>query len=327
MNKQTFTILSIILLFFYGLGGLMIVGFNLLKPEKIVETKIKSEIETKVKEFKEELPKLKIVNSEKPRTLFVPPEFEYNSWAYYLNNINPDKIKAGSSDLVIIDTQQDKITFSKEQVEMMKVKPNGSKRHVFAYVSLGDAENYRQYWKKEWAKKKPVWIGTESKIWKGNYDVTNLMTPEWIDISKSIIDEVVSYGYDGILIAGLKDTNKTTIKYLEEMVAYAKSKKSELKILVQDLDSLAGNSSFVSVIDGVVKQGLVYSELSNGPKGKKNPEAKFRKSLNNLILLKTKEKDVFVVEYVSGPKWEESNKIITENKFLGLSAPLRLNMD
>lgn len=329
MNKQTFTVLTIILLFLYGIGGLLVLGYKSLKPEKIIETKIVSKIESEVKKIKEEIPNLKIINDSKPRTLIVPTEIEYNTWAYYLNNINPEKIKNSSVDLVIIDTQKDRISFSKEQVDLMKTKPNtaGDKRHVFAYVSFGDAENYRQYWKKEWSKKKPTWVGLESKIWKGNYDISNLLAPEWIEISKSIIDDVVETGYDGILISGLKDTNKTTLKYLEEVVAYAKSKKSDIKILVQDLDSFAGNSTFISLIDGIVKQGLVYSEFSNGATGRKNPESKFRKSLNNLILLKSKEKDVFVVEYVNGKKWEEANKVIIENKFLGLSSTLRLIMD
>jgi cysteinyl-tRNA synthetase len=329
MNKQTFTILSIVMIFLYVCAGLGVVGYKLITPknviERAIEKEIKETVETKKEEIIKAIPKLKIVNDSKPRTLALDAPIEYKSWLYYLNDIQLYKIGTTTVDLAIIETQKDRILFSKDQIDKLKVKSDGSNRHIFAYLSLGDAENYRGYWKKEWNKKKPSWLGNESKIWKGNHDVTNLMSDEWLEISKGMVDEVINSGYDGILISGLKDTNKNTLKFLQEITSYIKSKNENIKIFVQDIESFASNDAFVSMIDGVVKQGLVYSELSNGLTGRKNIETKIKTTVNNLNLLKSKEKDVLVVEYVSGKKWEEAKKIIEDNKFIGLSAPIRLN--
>ena len=32
----------------------------------------------------------------------------------------------------------------------LRVKPDGSRRVVLSYLSIGEAENYRYYWNKSW---------------------------------------------------------------------------------------------------------------------------------------------------------------------------------
>jgi hypothetical protein len=45
----------------------------------------------------------------------------------------------------------------------MKRKPDGSRRLITAYLSVGETENYRYYWKPQWSKQRPAWIGKENK--------------------------------------------------------------------------------------------------------------------------------------------------------------------
>jgi len=100
--------------------------------------------------------------------------------------------------------------FTKEQIEELKIKDNGGKRIVIAYLSIGEAENYRFYWKKKWNKKKPKWIIKENENWEGNY-IVKYWSPEWKNIIKEYQKKLDEIGVDGYLL----DT-VDTYQYFEE---------------------------------------------------------------------------------------------------------------
>ncbi|MDX1349247.1 MAG: endo alpha-1,4 polygalactosaminidase, partial [Putridiphycobacter sp.] len=90
-------------------------------------------------------------------------------------------LDATNYDVFIIDLfDSDDNAISAADIAKLQTKPNGAKRLVLAYMSIGEAENYRYYWKKEWVKRKtePDWIYEENKNWKGNYKVFYWM-PDW----------------------------------------------------------------------------------------------------------------------------------------------------
>ena len=68
---------------------------------------------------------------------------------------------------------------------------------LIAYVSIGEAENYRSYWE---GVKGAEWIIGENPNWKGNYYV-DVRNPGW---RRLIIDEVIAgavkKGFDGIFM-------------------------------------------------------------------------------------------------------------------------------
>ena len=52
-------------------------------------------------------------------------------------------LKNTNYDLLLIEVSHNNIFFTKEQIEELKIKHNGGKRIVIAYLSIGEAENYR----------------------------------------------------------------------------------------------------------------------------------------------------------------------------------------
>mgnify|MGYP001679623872 FL=1 len=113
-------------------------------------------------------------------------------------------------DLLLIEVSHNNIFFTKEQIEELKIKDNGGKRIVIAYLSIGEAEDYRFYWKKKWNKKKPNWIVKENENWEGNY-IVKYWSPEWKDIIKEYQKKLDEIGVDGYLL----DT-VDTYQYFEE---------------------------------------------------------------------------------------------------------------
>jgi cysteinyl-tRNA synthetase len=95
--------------------------------------------------------------------------------------------------------------FSPSAIAKLQTKPNGAKRIVLAYMSIGEAEDYRYYWKKEWEKRKtePAWIFDENKNWKGNYKVFYWMAG-WQKIiygtSEAYLDKILNAGFDGVYL-------------------------------------------------------------------------------------------------------------------------------
>ena len=71
-----------------------------------------------------------------------------HSWAFQLQNVDPVEIKLSPYDLIVIDYGFDRrnaTAFPREVVNLMRSKPDGKKRLLFAYLSVGEAESYRYY--------------------------------------------------------------------------------------------------------------------------------------------------------------------------------------
>lgn len=124
----------------------------------------------------------------------------------FLYILNPNKfknkkeyynaLKNTNYDLIIIDPSFNGEFFSKSEIERLKYKKSGEKRLLIAYFSIGEAENYREYWEKEWDKELPNWIVKENENWEGNY-IVKYWSAEWKEIIKKYQDKLDEIGVDG----------------------------------------------------------------------------------------------------------------------------------
>lgn len=134
-----------------------------------------------------------------------------NSWGYQLQGRNGRRLKASDfasskADLLVIDYSDGSKPWSRKDIEAIQRKPDGSRRIVLAYFSIGEAEDYRFYWKKSWKKNKPAFLAKANKDWGGNYKVRYWMK-EWQDIiigsdedEDSYLDQIVAAGFDGVYL-------------------------------------------------------------------------------------------------------------------------------
>lgn len=124
----------------------------------------------------------------------------------FLYLLNPSKfnskdeylraLKSSEYDLLIIEPTLNGSFFTKDEIEQLKYKKNGSRRLVIAYFSIGEAEDYRFYWEKSWSKKLPDWIVEENENWEGNY-IVKYWSKEWQEIVKEYQRRLESIGVDG----------------------------------------------------------------------------------------------------------------------------------
>ena len=112
-------------------------------------------------------------------------------------------LQRSNYDLLIIDAFYHGELLTAEEIAKLKVKPNGKRRLVYSYLSTGEAEDYRYYWKNEYKKNPPDWLEEANEDWEGNYKV-EYWHPEWKAIlyqgKDSYLNKLLACGYDGAFL-------------------------------------------------------------------------------------------------------------------------------
>lgn len=106
-------------------------------------------------------------------------------------------------DIIIIDLFFDGFALNSSDVRSLKQKASGGKRLVIAYMSIGEAEDYRYYWRAKWNANSPFWLGDENPNWQGNYKV-RYWEREWQEIitgnNDSYVQKIIDAGFDGVYL-------------------------------------------------------------------------------------------------------------------------------
>lgn len=110
-----------------------------------------------------------------------------------------ETVCATNYDLVIMDLFLNEEEFSADEIEQLHKKANGGKRMVIAYMSIGEAEDYRYYWQAEWKRGNPSWLDKENPKWKGNYKV-KYWNAEWQEIIFDYLSRITNAGFDGVYL-------------------------------------------------------------------------------------------------------------------------------
>lgn len=88
-------------------------------------------------------------------------------------------------------------------VRALQRKPAGSRRIVIAYLNIGQAEDYRSYWRKGWRLGSPSWIlARDPDGWKGNFPVA-YWKPAWQDLiagGDGLLASIAALGFDGVYL-------------------------------------------------------------------------------------------------------------------------------
>ncbi|HUX11402.1 MAG TPA: MJ1477/TM1410 family putative glycoside hydrolase [Spirochaetia bacterium] len=233
-------------------------------------------------------------------------------WAFWLANIDPVEVASSPFDMVVIDYSADgsgQKAFSTQQVERMQRKPDGGRRIVIAYLSIGEAEEYRYYWKPWWKLIRPSWLERENPNWKGNYKV-RFWQKGWQQIifgsSNAYLDRIVAAGFDGVLLdvvdafehfgPSRPEAGDDMIDFVTAISDYAKSRRPGFLVIPQNGEQLTAEPRYVAVIDAIEKEDLFYGLQGDGMRNSRE-ETTFSRDL--LDRVKQAGKPVFTVDYAS----------------------------
>jgi len=250
------------------------------------------------------------------------------------------KLKSCDRDWVVLDA-----VFNSE-TPWMREDLDGSRggkkdRKMIAYISIGEAEEYRRYWLKEWGGKgklsavAPSWLGVENPEWKGNYRV-KYWQPEWQKLMLAAIDAAMACGFDGVyldIVDGFQTFEQVGKTYLDDrpnpetkqsyrrdmvdwvkaIAVRARAKNPAALVIPQNGSELLVHADFVAAISAIGIEDL-FTE-GNRLQTKSHTQA----VSGHLKKPDAVKKPVLLVEYpTTGERQALSKKLAKENGMIWL---------
>ena len=84
------------------------------------------------------------------------------TWMYQLQELNEDgavdRLAESPYDMLVLEPGHNFSKYPYDTPAMVKrllKRPDGGRRLLLAYIDIGQAEDYRDYWKKNWRAPKP----------------------------------------------------------------------------------------------------------------------------------------------------------------------------
>lgn len=190
----------------------------------------------------------------------------YVLFHYQLQGVTYDSLKDLNADVIVIDPDDAELT--KEEVSSLGQEG----KLVLAYLSIGEAEDYRDYWQSSWKPGNPEFLDRENPEWKGNYKVKYWL-PEWQAIILNKSEKISEEGYDGayldIIDAYGYYEDKGRGSAAEEMIDFVKAVKNraathnpDFIVVPQNSPELYSYPDYAATIAGFGKEDTWYSDNS-----------------------------------------------------------------
>jgi cysteinyl-tRNA synthetase, unknown class len=257
-------------------------------------------------------------------TSTVNPLAEVNDFLYQLQNLDLTAIGDTAYDLVVMDYSadgDDASAFTAGQLSTLKNSPGGDKI-VLAYMSIGEAENYRFYWQDGWTTGTPSWLDAENPDWGGNYKV-HYWDPAWQTIIFSYTDRLLDAGFDGAYLDIIDayeyyaDQGRTTAAqdmadFVAAIRAHARASDPDFYIFPQNAPELADEmTGYLNNVDGIGQEDIYYGYDDDDVM---TPEGVTAEMEGYLDLFKNAGKLVLTVDYAATPSniddaWGDENRL------------------
>jgi uncharacterized protein (TIGR01370 family) len=188
-----------------------------------------------------------------------------------------------------------------------------------AYVSLGEAEDYRSYWPRIQG---ALFLGPENPEWKGNYAV-DVRNPVWRDlIIGQVIPEIVERGFHGIFLDTLDTASdlesQDPVRYggsMNAMAGFVRDiHKAYPRLLLISNNGFSILSKIAPYLSGVLAESIHMEHAGGGYRRVSPPDRNFKTAILSDVS-RAYHLPVFIVDYAakndsSGRAWclESSRK-------------------
>jgi cysteinyl-tRNA synthetase, unknown class len=238
------------------------------------------------------------------------------TWDYQLRRLDVAAAAGRPSDMIVVEAGNGGDgtgVRDAADVAQLRIKPDGGRRLVIAYLSIGEAEDYRAYWQPAWRETPPAWLIGENCRWPRNYLVRFWM-PEWqalmIGSANSALARVIELGFDGVYLdrvdvyqdavdLGLiksSPARAAMIQFVRDLSARAKALRTDFKVIVQNAEELLDSKSYRAAIDAVAKEDLLHGLKGTGVRNAASDISDSREALKRL---RADGKPVFAIEYLT----------------------------
>jgi len=241
-----------------------------------------------------------------------PPALcEVDDFLYQLQNLNLAAIGNTKYDLVVMDYSSDGSEageFAASQVAALKRSPGGGKI-VLAYMSIGEAEDYRFYWQDGWRPGNPAWLDSENPDWPGNYKV-RYWHSGWQTIIFAYTDRLLNAGFDGAYLdiidayeyytdQGHATAAQEMVAFVAAIAAHARARDPDFHIFPQNAPQLAALiPTYLNAVSGIGQEDLYYGYEADD---EMTPPPVTTELEGYLDLFKAAGKPVLTIDYATTP--------------------------
>ncbi|MEQ1649440.1 MAG: endo alpha-1,4 polygalactosaminidase [Hyphomicrobiaceae bacterium] len=267
------------------------------------------------------------------------------SWGYQLNGATIDALANSPYDLLVVDGTTGLASgkpFTPDEVNRLKRKPDGSRRIVISYLSVGEAEDYRpEYFAKEYMEEEaPDWLMQENPDWKGNR-IIQFCSEGWQktmlgdDKGRSLYDSItpspanrlIELGFDGVYLDRVDvyeeikkqcpDGEAKMVDFVVRLANHTRKSNPHFMVIQQNAEDLLKHPRLVKAIDGMGKESLFYGwgggDASNS--AKTNAATSIKWSVDRLNMAKNAGRAIFVIDYTSSRA--NADSAVKRNRELG----------
>jgi cysteinyl-tRNA synthetase len=233
----------------------------------------------------------------------------HDDFAYQLQGYQFDRIRDSGFSLFVVDVGL--AGNSAERLEELRNVYPGN-RKVLCYLSIGEAEDYRSYWKSDWKTSPPSFLDEANQRWKGNYKVKYWL-PEWQQLvygsEESLLDEIIALGFDGVYLdivdayqyyeeRGRENAAAEMVEFVMDMARYARRKNPDFGVFPQNAEELGTLfPEYLKSVDGIGVEDLFYG---NPLPGEVSPIEWAEERIETLLRWKEAGKLVLTVDYALG---------------------------
>lgn len=248
------------------------------------------------------------------------------SWAYQLQNADPVSLAASRCHVVVMDYSRDGTeagAYSAQEIQLIK----DAGKIALCYLSIGEAESYRFYWKTWWKPGNPFWLGPVNPDWPGNYKV-RYWDPQWWRIAlKPYLHRIMAAGFSGVYLdivdaywywhedhrLSLDFTSREMVELVTKIATYARAGRPGFVVCPQNGESIIDDvpsgdlrTGYLDVIDAIGVEDLFYHY---------GDPADRRYRFNLLRLYARAGKKIFNVEYINKAKWNAYRRAVCSRNF------------
>lgn len=258
-----------------------------------------------------------------------------HNFTYQLQDIDLQAMGNTSFDLAIIDYSSDGCEngeFSSNQIQALRHSPGGDKI-ILAYMSIGEAEEYRFYWQNTWSPGQPSWLGEENPDWEGNYKV-RYWEAGWQTIILEYTDRLLDAGFDGAYLdiidayeyyadRGRASAAQDMVDFVAAIRAYARTRDPGFFIVPQNAPELATSiPDYLNHVDGIGQEDIYYGYDGDGIATPAGVTAEMENYLN---VFRDSGKLVLTVDYPFGdhediPHYDADTRMKIDDAYASSSA-------
>jgi cysteinyl-tRNA synthetase len=229
------------------------------------------------------------------------------SWCCWLQGADIDALVASPYAVVVIDYSRDGSAAGEfAPADLDRLHDTG--KTALAYLSIGEAEDYRFYWDASWP-----FLGDENPSWPGNYAVEYWQDAWWELAVRPYVDRILAQGFDGLYLdridayewwaergLDLRLCADRMAALVERIADYARGAKGSTFVICPQnglalLDDASADArrEYLAAIDALAVESLWFNYASEGDQAYR------------LAKLAEAGKKALVLEYVSEAQWPE----------------------